>query len=256
MNNINEDKFYWGNHYLFTILTMDEAWQRKDAGVFIFVAQVIQGENKSWIPYFIGETDNIQSLQSNPLWKEAQEIGGVTHIHIFSIAEEKSRKFYLQDIMYSFTPAPVINRRIQSEIPLQPLPTFNFPLITGQLSETKSKLELLYQYEKHYLELIKEYKDEIKFANNLQEDLRRERSQFFAQTLKDITQTMKEVAVNKTVSDQWIQELVDSYTKSIDLSSELAKTRVTEMLNTLTAEAKREREDAQLNDIGTKTDDK
>ena len=48
------------------------------------------------------------------------------------------------------------------------------------------KLELLYEYEKHYLELIKGYKEEIKFASALQEDLRRERSQFFTQTLKEV----------------------------------------------------------------------
>lgn len=128
--------------------------------------------------------------------------------------------------------------------------------ITGQLSETKYKLELLYQYEKHYLELIKEYKEEIKFANTLQEDLRRERSQFFTQTLKEVIQTMKTAEVDKTVSAQWIQELVASYTKSIDLSGDLAKTHVIEILSLLTSDTKREASEAQLDSISKKTDDK
>ncbi len=126
--------------------------------------------------------------------------------------------------------------------------------ITEQLSETKAKLELLYQYEKHYLELIKEYKEEIKFANSLQEDLRRERSQFFTQTLKDVIQTMKTAEVDKAVSAQWIQELVASYTKSIDLSGDLAKTHVIEILSLLTSDTKREAAEAQLDSIGKKTD--
>lgn len=114
------------------------------------------------------------------------------------------------------------------------------------LSETKSKLALLYEYEKHYLELIKTYKEEIKFAASLQEDLRRERSQFFTQTLREVTQTLQTQEVDKKVASQWIEELVASYTKSIDLSSDLAKTHVVQVLNIFKEEAKREVSKAKL----------
>ncbi len=146
------------------------------------------------------------------------------------------------------------SRRQYDEIPNEEEIMPNDTEITEQLSETKAKLELLYQYEKHYLELIKEYKEEIKFANSLQEDLRRERSQFFTQTLKDVIQTMKTAEVDKAVSAQWIQELVASYTKSIDLSADLAKTHVIEILSLLTSDTKREAAVAQLDSIGKKTD--
>lgn len=122
------------------------------------------------------------------------------------------------------------------------------------LTETEVKLNLLYQYEKHYLELIKSYKEEIKFANALQEDLRRERSQFFTQTLKDVILTMKSAEVAKDVSAKWIQDLVESYAKSIDLSSDLAKTHVIEILSVLTSEAKREAAEAKLDAISTTSD--
>ena len=121
--------------------------------------------------------------------------------------------------------------------------------ISDQLSETKSKLTLLYEYEKHYLELIKGYKEEIKFANTLQEDLRRERAQFFTQTLKDVIQTMRGAEIANEVASKWIQELVESYTKSIDLSSDLAKTHVVEILNILTAATKKQVADAGLDNI-------
>lgn len=122
------------------------------------------------------------------------------------------------------------------------------------LSETKSRLELLYQYEKHYLELIKNYKEEIKFASALQEDLRRERSQFFTQTLKEVIQTMKGAEISGEVSAKWIQDLVESYTKSIDLSGDLAKTHVVKIISSLTSEAKREASEAKLDNFIQKKD--
>ena len=65
---------------------------------------------------------------------------------------------------------------------------------------------------------------------------------------------MKIAEVDNGVSAQWIQELVASYTKSIDLSSDLAKTHVIEILSILTAETKREAADAQLDTISKKAD--
>lgn len=58
-------------------------------------------------------------------------------------------------------------------------------LVNAIINEERSKneLQILFEYENHYLELIKEYKEEIKFSASLQEDLRRERSQFFTQIL-------------------------------------------------------------------------
>lgn len=120
---------------------------------------------------------------------------------------------------------------------------------TNLLNDTKAKLELLFQYEKHYLELIKTYKEEIKFASSLQEDLRRERSQFFTQTLREVVQTLQTQEIDKKVASQWIEELVASYTKSIDLSSDLAKTHVVQVLNIFKEEAKREVSKAKLDDF-------
>ncbi|MEI6744790.1 MAG: hypothetical protein WCL34_02430 [Methylococcaceae bacterium] len=128
------------------------------------------------------------------------------------------------------------------------LPKVN--VIPDQLSETKSKLDLLYQYEKHYLELIKDYKEEIKFASSLQEDLRRERSQFFTQTLREVVQTLQAQEIDKKVASQWIEELVASYTKSIDLSSDLAKTHVVQVLSIFKEEAKQEVSKAKLDNLG------
>jgi hypothetical protein len=243
----------WNND-TFKVLTMIEACQSKDAGVFIFA------ERKTYLfttntfePYFIGETDNFQTLKAHPLWTSAKK-RGATHVHLFTVGE-KDRKFKIEQLLRMYKPPLNLLKDLSQPVPMEAIMS-NDVHISEELSETKSKLELLYQYEKHYLGLIKEYKEEIKFANTLQEDLRRERTQFFTQTLKDVIQTMNVAQVDNAVSAQWVQELVGSYTKSIDLSGDLAKTHVIEILSILTGESKREASSAKLDNISKKIDDK
>ena len=106
--------------------------------------------------------------------------------------------------------------------------------------ELENKLQILYEYEKHSLDLIKEYKEEIKFANTVQEDLRRERSQFFSQGLKEVCDTLKTASIDDSVASKWIQELVESYTKSLNLSTDLANHNVIDILGQLKEDAKKE----------------
>ena len=273
----------WGE-YLFEVKTMDEACISENAGVFIFAGSKKGFMSVAYSSYFIGETDSFQTLKSHPLWVMAKNMGA-THVHILVVGE-KDRKSRVEELIRIYD--PVINNinkeHIVSSKPIEVTMSneckadgstlvmsnenkveatmsnenkveatmLNGDEISEQLAETHAKLELLYQYEKHYLGLIKDYKEEIKFANTLQEDLRRERSQFFTQTLKDVIQTMNIAEVDKTVSAQWIQELVASYTKSIDLSGDLAKTHVIEIISSITAETKREAKEAKLDSIGTK----
>tara|TARA_R110000772_G_scaffold74498_1_gene162192 strand:- start:1709 stop:2173 length:465 start_codon:yes stop_codon:yes gene_type:complete len=105
----------------------------------------------------------------------------------------------------------------------------------------KTKLEVLYNFEKNYLELVKEYKEEIKFASTLQEDLRKERSKFFSETLKEVSQTLSESQVDGEVASKWLKELVDSYTKSLDLSSGLIEEHTLDMIGKIRGEAKQQK---------------
>ncbi len=102
----------------------------------------------------------------------------------------------------------------------------------------RQRLQLLFEYEELYLELIRKYKDEIIFSNCVQEDIRRERSVFFTQILKDVEETLKKAHVDNHVISKWIQELVDSYTKSLDLSCDLAQTHFTDMVDKIREELK------------------
>lgn len=87
----------------------------------------------------------------------------------------------------------------------------------------KERLQILYDFQKQNLEILKDYKEEIKFAAALQEDIRKERAKFFAETLKEVAGSLKETGVEDKVKSQWIKELVSSYTQSLDLSNNLVK---------------------------------
>ena len=115
------------------------------------------------------------------------------------------------------------------------------------LSSLKTKLEILYSYEKNYLELVKEFKEEIKFASSIQEDLRKERAKFFAETLKEVQSTLKASQVESEVASTWIKELVSSYTKSLDLSSGLIEENTLDTIGRLRKESKQEVKKADLN---------
>ena len=117
----------------------------------------------------------------------------------------------------------------------------------SDLSRLEEKLRILYEYEKKYLDLLKEYKEEIKFAAALQEDLRKERTKFFAESLKEVFKTLKDAQVESQVASMWIKELVDSYTRSLDLSSGLIEEHTLDMIAEIREEAKKEAQSLKLN---------
>jgi hypothetical protein len=238
--------FKWGD-YLFEVYDKETALKTKAGGVLIFAIKEISSKAQTkWTPVYIEEAYSFSSLSSSRLqkvWNNSNQYGN-TFVHLFK-AGEVERNLIRDKLIKIYRPAMNKSEDAQSnELPKEDMTTDTQP--AGPLVETKSKLDLLFQYEKHYLELIKEYKEEIKFANTMQEDLRREKTQFFTQTLKEVIQTMKTAEIDKGVSGQWIQELVASYTKSIDLSGDLAKTHAVEVLSMLTSETKRQVSDAKL----------
>lgn len=88
----------------------------------------------------------------------------------------------------------------------------------------KERLRLLFEYEERYLELIKQHKEEILFVQSVQENLRKERTQFFSQVLQSVIKTFQHTGVDQQIASKWIDEFVESYTNSLDLSGDVAKT--------------------------------
>ncbi|RMG41150.1 MAG: nickel transporter [Methanobacteriota archaeon] len=102
-------------------------------------------------------------------------------------------------------------------------------------------LQILYEYEKRYLDLIREYKEEIKLSATIQEDLRKERTNFFSEALKEVSNTLKESQVDSDIASQWIKELVNSYTRSLDICSGLIEEETISMIGEIRRKVKRNR---------------
>lgn len=98
------------------------------------------------------------------------------------------------------------------------------------------RLQILCENEKHCLDILKEYKEEIKFAASLQAEIRKEEANFFSSTLKEVCQSMKETQIDPKYQSQWIYDLVSSYTSSLRLSGRLAEENVINLLGDIQAE--------------------
>ena len=118
-------------------------------------------------------------------------------------------------------------------------------LVTNPL--LRERLEILYEFQKHNLDILKDYKEEIKFAAALQEDIRKERAKFFAETLKDVSGTLKETGVDEKVKSRWIQELVSSYTQSLDMSGRLIKDNTIDTIDNINNDIKNQVDDNSKN---------
>lgn len=130
-----------------------------------------------------------------------------------------------------------VDKNIKDTIKKTIVLNFDEQLATSKLKE---RLQLLFEYEKNYLSLIKEFKEEIKFVGSLQEDLRKERAKFFSDTLQEVSSALKDSQVASDVASQWIQELVNSYTKSLDVSSGLIEEHTFDTIGDIRRQAKGE----------------
>ncbi len=106
-------------------------------------------------------------------------------------------------------------------------------------SQLKERLEIYWTFEEHYLKVLKEYKEELKFVASMQEDLRKERAKFFGETLKVVSNTLKETQVPAEVQSKWIAELVSSYTQSLDLSDNLIQEKTAQSLENIKKEVEK-----------------
>ena len=97
----------------------------------------------------------------------------------------------------------------------------------------QGELQILHSFEKQNLDLLKEYKEEIKFLYSSQEELRKERANFFATTLKEIIATLRNEEVDSKIASVWLNALVESYTKSLDLSEKFAQEGITNLMEDL-----------------------
>lgn len=103
--------------------------------------------------------------------------------------------------------------------------------------ELDAKLRRFFEMERQCLQTVKEFKEEIKFMQSAQEDIRRERAQFFSSTLRDVSQNLSQAQVDSSVASRWLQELVNSYTQSLNLSDGLVRSSSIDLIGEIRSKA-------------------
>ena len=92
-------------------------------------------------------------------------------------------------------------------------------------------LQVLYDYEKHYMELIKQHKNEIVFIENMLKDYRQENIDFFNNQLSRISQKLDAEHINKDMKNAWLKRLEENMNRSFAVSEKLITDYTTKKLD-------------------------
>lgn len=92
-------------------------------------------------------------------------------------------------------------------------------------------LQVLYDYEKHYMELIRQHKNEIIFIENMLKDYRQENINFFNNQLSRISQKLDAEYINKDMKNAWLKRLEENMNRSFAISEKLITDYTTKKLD-------------------------
>lgn len=100
-------------------------------------------------------------------------------------------------------------------------------------------LEVLCQYEEHYMRLLRHYSADIEKIQSMMENLRKERETFYQETLPEIErQIQADNILSEEAKAQWIEDLHDNMEASFRLSEKLIDHYVTSNLDEFKAKLK------------------
>ena len=77
-------------------------------------------------------------------------------------------------------------------------------------------LQQLYDYEQHYMELVKKFQPQIEFINKLHRDHRQECIKFYQEDLLTIKDKLQALPVADNVRREWIEALQTHMQKSFE----------------------------------------
>lgn len=93
-------------------------------------------------------------------------------------------------------------------------------------------IQVLYEYEKHYLEMVRKYSQEIKFIEDMLSDFRREQETFYSKTLPDIINKLnQDVGVDEEMKKVWLNRLSTNIERSFTLSETLINDYATKSID-------------------------
>ena len=78
--------------------------------------------------------------------------------------------------------------------------------------------QVLFDYEEHYMRLVKSYRSEIEFINDLHTTHTREVKNFYANDLPAIIKKLESEPIADDVRREWLKHLEQHMSKSFDMS--------------------------------------
>lgn len=98
-------------------------------------------------------------------------------------------------------------------------------------------IQVLYDYEKHYMELVKKYASEIKMVADMLRDFRKEQEIFYKETLPEIIQKLNQDAgIDEEMRNVWLKRLTTNMDRSFGLSETLINDYITKNVDEFKAE--------------------
>ena len=85
-------------------------------------------------------------------------------------------------------------------------------------ARSDSTAQMLFDYEEHYMRLVKSYRHEIEFINDLQTTHTKEVKNFYANDLPAIIKKLEAEPIADDVRREWLKHLEEHINKSFDMS--------------------------------------
>lgn len=93
-------------------------------------------------------------------------------------------------------------------------------------------IQVLYEYEKHYLEMIKRYSEEIKFIQDMLAGFRQEQETFYSEILPNIIEKLNsDEGIDDEMKRIWLNRLTTNIERSFNLSETLINDYATKSLD-------------------------
>ena len=93
-------------------------------------------------------------------------------------------------------------------------------------------IQVLYDYEKHYMELVRKFSPEISMIEGMLSNFRNEQEQFYKEVLPQIVDKLnQDVAIDAEMRNIWLKRLTDNIDRSFGLSETLINDYATKSIN-------------------------
>lgn len=107
------------------------------------------------------------------------------------------------------------------------------------VSKKDKSIQVLYDYEKHYMDLVRKYSSEIEFVSKQLMEFRKEQKEFYDIVLPKIIDKLNgEKAIDDDTRKVWMKRFVDNMDKSFSLSETLINDYVVKTIDEFKNEVK------------------